>query len=445
MFDTLTGRLSDIFRDLRGRGHLNEADVDKAMREIRMALLEADVNYKVVKDFVSKVKDKAIGEAVLKSLTPGQQVVKVVHDELTELMGGAASVFTYAPTPPTIIMLMGLQGSGKTTTAAKLALKFKGDGKKVLMAAADIYRPAAVQQLVTLGKELSIDVFRGDEGETAVSIVKRSLETAGREGYGAVILDTAGRLHIDDEMMNELVEVKNAVRPHQVYFVADSMTGQDAVNQASAFNERVGFDGVILTKLDGDARGGAALSVKAVTDRPIVFVTVGEKPKDLEVFHPDRMADRILGMGDVLSLIEKAQATVDEQEAQAMAEKMLKEQFTLEDFLVQIDSLSKMGGLNDIIKMLPSGLAPKGLRDFEVSEKEMSGVKAIIQSMTPDERLNPKTINGSRRARIAKGSGTSVGQVNQLLKQFEMMKKMMKSMSGSKGKMRPGMRFNPFG
>lgn len=416
---------------------MSEKDVDAAMREIRLALLEADVNFKVVKDFVAKVREQAVGEGVLKSLTPGQQVVKIVHGELTELMGRKPSALTLVGMPA-VVMLMGLQGSGKTSTAAKLGVYFKSQGKNVLMVAADIYRPAAVEQLAALGKELSIDVFTGSPGDTAPAIVEAAVAKARREHYGVVILDTAGRLHVDEAMMDELATIKANVKPSQVLLVADSMTGQDAVNQAKVFDERVGLDGVVLTKLDGDARGGAALSIKAVTGKPIFFVAAGEKPRDLEVFHADRMASRILGMGDVLGLIEKAERAVDREEAAAMAEKMLKERFTFDDFLVQLDTLSKMGGLDDIIKMLPAQLAPKGLKDLRVPEKELVGVKAIIQSMTAEERANPKIINGSRRARIARGSGTSVGEVNQLLKQFEMMKKMIKSMSG-KGKIKPGL------
>lgn len=416
---------------------MSEKDVDAAMREIRLALLEADVNFKVVKDFVAKVREQAVGEGVLKSLTPGQQVVKIVHGELTELMGRKPSALTLVGMPA-VVMLMGLQGSGKTSTAAKLGVYFKSQGKNVLMVAADIYRPAAVEQLAALGKELSIDVFTGSPGDTAPAIVEAAVAKARREHYGVVILDTAGRLHVDEAMMDELATIKANVKPSQVLLVADSMTGQDAVNQAKVFDERVGLDGVVLTKLDGDARGGAALSIKAVTGKPIFFVAAGEKPRDLEVFHADRMASRILGMGDVLGLIEKAERAVDREEAAAMAEKMLKERFTFDDFLVQLDTLSKMGGLDDIIKMLPAQLAPKGLKDLRVPEKELVGVKAIIQSMTAEERANPKIINGSRRARIARGSGTSAGEVNQLLKQFEMMKKMIKSMSG-KGKIKPGL------
>ncbi len=438
MFDTLTTRLGEIFKGLRGRGKLNEKDVERAMREIRLALLEADVNYKVVKDFIDRVKEKSIGEDILKSLTPGQQVVKVVHDELAELMGKTVSPLTLASSPPTMIMLVGLQGTGKTSIAAKIALYLKGQGKRSLMVAADIHRPAAADQLKALGKEISIDVLSGEKGETAISIVKKSVSVGEKEGYDAVILDTAGRLHVDEEMMNEARDIKDKASPHQVLFIADSMTGQDAVNQARSFNDDVGFDGVILTKLDGDARGGAALSIKAVTGKPIKFISVGEKARDFEVFYPDRMASRILGMGDVLSLIEKAEETVSEDEARRTAEKMLSDEFGFDDFLVQIDQMNKMGGLDSIMKMLPTQLAPKGLKGFQVPEGELKRTKAIIQSMTEDERRRPKIISGSRRSRIAKGSGASVNEVNKLLKQFAMMKKMMKNLSGKKGMLKPG-------
>jgi len=437
MFETLTNRLSDVFRNLRGRGRLSDKDVESAMREIKLALLEADVNYKVVKDFIAGVKEKAVGEEILKSLTPGQQVVKLVSDELTSLMGGSPSKLGLAGKPPTIIMLVGLQGTGKTSLAAKLGLMYKSEGKKVLLTAADVYRPAAVQQLEALGKELDIDVFKGEKDEPALKVAERSYRTADKEGYSILIMDTAGRLHIDESMMDELKSIKTALKPHSVLFVADAMTGQDAVNQALQFDESVGFDGVVLTKLDGDARGGAALSVKAVTGKPVMFVGTGEKPRDLEVFYPDRMASRIIGMGDVLSLIEKAEAAVDKQDAEEMARKMLKDEFTLDDFLVQLDQVSQIGAIDEIIKMLPAQMAPKGLKDISVSESDLKKIKAIIQSMTKDERSLPKSINGNRRTRIARGSGTEVSDVNRLLKQFEQMKKMMKGLTGKKGKFRP--------
>lgn len=430
MFETLTNRLSKVFKKLRGRGRLSEKDVEEAMREIRLALLEADVNYKVVKDFIVGVKEKAVGKEILTSLTPGQQVVKLVNDELTSLMGGEPAKLSLEGNPPAVIMLVGLQGTGKTSLAAKLGLRYKSEGKQVLLTAADIYRPAAVQQLESLGKELGLAVFTGDKEETALSIAKRSYETAKKEGYSVLILDTAGRLHIDEEMMGELKAIKGALKPRTVLFVADAMTGQDAVNQALEFEKNVGFDGVVLTKLDGDARGGAALSVKAVTGKPVMFVGTGEKPKDLEVFYPDRMASRIIGMGDVLSLIEKAEAAVDQKEAEEMARKMMKDELTLDDFLVQLDQVSKMGAIDEIMKMMPAQLAPKGLKNISVSEDDLKKIKAIIQSMTRDERSKPKIINGSRRSRIARGSGTVVSDVNKLLKQFEQMKKMMKSFKG---------------
>lgn len=437
MFETLTNRLSDVFKNLRGRGRLSDKDVEAAMREIKLALLEADVNFKVVKDFIAGVKDKAVGEEILKSLTPGQQVVKLVSEELTSLMGGSPSKLVLAESPPTVIMLVGLQGTGKTSLAAKLGFMYRSEGKKVLLAAADTYRPAAVQQLEALGKELGIDVFKGEQDEPVLKVAERSYRTADKEGYSILILDTAGRLHIDEDMMDELKSIKAALKPYAVLFVADAMTGQDAVNQALQFEKSVGFDGVVLTKLDGDARGGAALSVKAVTGKPVMFVGTGEKPRDMEVFYPDRMASRIIGMGDVLSLIEKAETAVDKQDAEEMARKMLKDEFTLDDFLVQLDQVSQMGAIDELVKMLPAQMAPKGLTDISVSENDLCKIKAIIQSMTKDERSRPKSINGSRRARIARGSGTMVGDVNKLLKQFEQMKKMMKSLTGRKGKFKP--------
>ncbi len=432
MFENLTNRMQDIFKRLRGRGRLGEKEVDEAVREIRLALLEADVNFKVVKEIVERIRQKAVGQEVLKSLTPAQQVVKIVHDELTDLMGGSPSKLTFASEPPTIIMLVGLQGSGKTSATAKLAYSLKSQGKRPLMVAADVYRPAAIDQLRILGGELDIPVTVGDKNERVLEICQKGISDAKNRGYDTVILDTAGRLHIDDEMMKELIEIKPKIRPHQVLLVADSMTGQDAVNQAKTFEEKLGLDGVILTKLDGDARGGAALSIKAVTGKPIKFVTVGEKPQSIELFYPDRMSSRILGMGDILTLIEKAEETVDREKAQALEQRLRKEEFNLEDFLDQMEQVKKMGSLTDILKMLPQGLVPSGLKGLRLEDKEIERVKAIIQSMTLEERRSPRIIDGSRRLRIAKGSGTSTTEVNKLLKQFEMMKKMVKQLTGDK-------------
>ncbi|MFZ3063304.1 MAG: signal recognition particle protein [Actinomycetota bacterium] len=432
MFENLTNRMQDIFKRLRGRGRLGEKEVDEAVREIRLALLEADVNFKVVKEIVERIRQKAVGQEVLKSLTPAQQVVKIVHDELTDLMGGSPSKLAFASEPPTIIMLVGLQGSGKTSATAKLAYSLKSQGKRPLMVAADVYRPAAIDQLRILGGELDIPVTVGDKNERVLEICQKGISDAKNRGYDTVILDTAGRLHIDDEMMKELIEIKPKIRPHQVLLVADSMTGQDAVNQAKTFEEKLGLDGVILTKLDGDARGGAALSIKAVTGKPIKFVTVGEKPQSIELFYPDRMSSRILGMGDILTLIEKAEETVDREKAQALEQRLRKEEFNLEDFLDQMEQVKKMGSLTDILKMLPQGIVPSGLKGLRLEDKEIERVKAIIQSMTLEERRSPRTIDGSRRLRIAKGSGTSTTEVNKLLKQFEMMKKMVKQLTGGK-------------
>lgn len=424
--------MQDIFKRLRGRGRLGEKGVDEAVREIRLALLEADVNFKVVKEIVERIRQKAVGQEVLKSLTPAQQVVKIVHDELTDLMGGSPSKLAFASEPPTIIMLVGLQGSGKTSATAKLAYSLKSQGKRPLMVAADVYRPAAIDQLRILGGELDIPVTVGDKNERVLEICQKGISDAKNRGYDTVILDTAGRLHIDDEMMKELIEIKPKIRPHQVLLVADSMTGQDAVNQAKTFEEKLGLDGVILTKLDGDARGGAALSIKAVTGKPIKFVTVGEKPQSIELFYPDRMSSRILGMGDILTLIEKAEETVDREKAQALEQRLRKEEFNLEDFLDQMEQVKKMGSLTDILKMLPQGLVPSGVKGLRLEDKEIERVKAIIQSMTLEERRSPRTIDGSRRLRIAKGSGTSTTEVNKLLKQFEMMKKMVKQLTWGK-------------
>jgi signal recognition particle subunit SRP54 len=434
MFDTLNNKLESVFKKLRGRGVLKEDDVKEAMREVRLVLLEADVNFKVVKDFIGRIQERAVGQEILGSLTPGQQVIKIVHEELVALLGGTQAKLYLAPNPPTVIMMVGLQGSGKTTTSGKLAKNFKKDGRRVLMVPCDTRRPAAIEQLKTLAKQVGVDAFESTEKDPLV-ICRDAVRHAASSLYEIVILDTAGRLQIDEPLMEELRQVKAAVKPHEVLFVADAMTGQEAVNIASKFNADLGFDGVVLTKLDGDARGGAALSVRAVTGKPLKFVGMGEKLDALEAFHPDRMASRILGMGDVMSLIEKAQETVSREEAQKLATKLKKNSFDLDDFRNQLKQVKKLGGLESIIGMIP-GMGRMKLPDAQVNEKELTRVDAMISSMTPKERADYTIINGSRRARIAKGSGTQVQDLNRLLKQFAEMRKMMKSMtSGKMGKM----------
>jgi signal recognition particle subunit SRP54 len=432
MFDTLTGKLDAVFKKLRGRGVLKEEDVKEAMREVRLALLEADVNFKVVKEFISKVQERAVGREILESLTPGQQVIKVVHEELVGLLGGAQSKLHLSSNPPTVIMMVGLQGSGKTTTAGKLAKHFKKDGRKVLLVPADTRRPAAIEQLKTLARQVGVDAFTS-ESLDPVAICRDAKAYAERSLFEVVILDTAGRLQIDVPLMEELRQIKAAVKPHEVLFVADAMTGQEAVNIAGTFNKELGFDGVVLTKLDGDARGGAALSVKAVTGKPIKFTGMGEKLDALEPFFPDRMASRILGMGDMMSLIEKAQEHVDREDAEKLAKKLKQNSFDLEDFRGQLKQVKKMGGLGSIMGMIP-GMNKMKLPDADVNDKELTKVDAIISSMTARERANHTLINGSRRARIAKGSGTQVQDVNRLLKQFAEMQKMMKAMKSGKMK-----------
>jgi signal recognition particle subunit SRP54 len=428
-FEGLSEKLQNIFKNLRGKGKLSEKDVDQAMREVRLALLEADVNYKVVKDFIGKIKERAIGSEVLESLTPGQQVVKIVHEEMTQLMGGSSSRINFAPRPPTVIMMVGLQGSGKTTSSSKLARYLKKQGRRPLLVACDVYRPAAIKQLQVLGEQLDIPVFSMGEQKDPVDIAKGAKAYAEKQGLDTVIYDTAGRLHIDEELMQELREIKAKCLPHEILLVVDAMTGQDAVNVAESFNSNLGLDGIVLTKLDGDTRGGAALSVKAVTGKPIKFTGIGEKLDALEPFFPDRMASRILGMGDVLTLIEKAQAAVDIKKAEELERKLRKAEFTLEDFLEQIQQMKSMGPINQIMDMLPGVGKMKGLKDVEISDKDVKHTEAIIKSMTPKERRNPEVINGSRRKRIARGSGTSVQEVNKLLKQFEQTQKMLKQMT----------------
>jgi signal recognition particle subunit SRP54 len=429
VFDTLSDKLQATLGDLRGKGRLDEETISKAMREIRLALLEADVNFGVVKEFVAGVRERATGQDVLKSLTPGQQVVKIVHEELTSLMGSGDSRLAFGK-PPTVILLAGLQGSGKTTASAKLALLLRKDGKKPALVAADLQRPAAIDQLEQLGRQIQIPVYRKDT-QDPVEVVKYGIQAAQTAGQDVIILDTAGRLHVDEALMEELARVRDAAKPTNVLLVLDAMTGQEAVNVAESFFERIAFDGVVLTKLDGDARGGAALSVKAVTGKPIKLVSVGEKLDQLEYFHPDRMASRILGMGDVLTLIEKAEAAVEEDEQEAMEARMRAGQFSFDDFLAAQKMLKKMGPLQGVLKMIP-GLGNQ-LKDVDIDERQLSRVEAIVLSMTPQERRMPHLINGSRRLRIAQGSGQTIQDVNKLLTARKQMEKMMKQMG--KGKM----------
>jgi signal recognition particle subunit SRP54 len=439
MFDTLTDRLDGIFKRLRSRGKLHPKQVDGALAEMRVALLEADVSAEVADDLLARVRDRALSGEVMKSLTPAQQVVKVVRDELQSTMGGTQVAFTLPSVRPAVVMMAGVQGSGKTTACAKIALHLKSKGKRPLLVAADLWRPAAVEQLFTLGREIGVDVV--SDGKDAVKVAKGGVKHAGREGYDVVIVDTAGRLHVDEDMMREARRVKDAIDPHQVVMACDAMTGQDAVIQARAFMREVDTSGFVLTKIDGDARGGAALSITAVTGKPVFFAGTGERPEDLEPFYPDRMASRIMGMGDVLSLIDKAQENLDQEQAAETAEKMLSARFTLEDFLVQMQALRKLGPLQDLLAMLPGVPGGKNaLKDLEVDEGQLGRAQAIIQSMTREERQNPAIIGGSRRSRIARGSGVTTAEVNALLKEFEQAKKMMKSMLGGKGMPRiPGM------
>ena len=431
MFDTLSDKLQAALGDLRGRGVLTEEDLSRAMREIRLALLEADVNFRVVKDFVAKVKERAAGADVTKSLTPGQQVVKIVHEELTAIMGQGGSRLAFTGRPPTVVLLAGLQGSGKTTAAAKLGLLLRKEGKSPALVAADLQRPAAVDQLEQLGKQIQIPVYLDRGTKDAVAVARYGLEQAQAQGRDVVILDTAGRLHIDEELMDELVAVRREAKPQNVLLVLDAMTGQEAVNVALAFQERIDFDGVVLTKLDGDARGGAALSVKAVTGRPIKLASVGEKLDQLEYFHPDRMASRILGMGDVLTLIERAEAAAEQDEQEELERRLQQGRFTFDDFLQSYKMMRRMGSLRNIVSLIP-GIG-KQLQGVEMDESRLGRVEAIVLSMTPDERARPETISGSRRARIANGSGTTVQEVNQLLTARKQMEKMMKQLG--KGKM----------
>jgi len=441
-FEGLSEKLQSTFQRLKGKGKVTEADINEAMREVKLALLEADVNFKVVKKFVADVKERALGADVLESITPGQQVIKIVNDVLTELMGQTQSKLTFSSKGLTVILMAGLQGTGKTTSCGKLALHLKKQNKNPILAACDIYRPAAVDQLKIVGEKVGVPVFSMPEGTKAETIAAESLEFAKQNGNDVLIVDTAGRLHIDDELMDELLRVKNIVKPHEVLLVVDAMTGQDAVNAAESFNEKLGIDGIIMTKLDGDSRGGAALSVKSVTGKPIKFIGVGEKSEALEPFMPDRMASRILGMGDVLSLIEKAQENFDEDKAKELERKMKNQEFDFDDFLQQLEQMKSMGPLSSLLEMMP-GAGGKAMKNVEVDDKELGRVEAIINSMNKEERRNPAIINGSRKKRIAKGSGMPVSRVNSLLKQFEQTKKMMKQFS-SMGKKKKGKMGLPF-
>jgi signal recognition particle subunit SRP54 len=432
MFDNLTSKLDKALHVLKGHGRITEVNVAETMKEVRRALLDADVNYKIAKQFTNRVKEKALGQNVLTSLQPGQLMVKIVKDELTDLMGGQTAGIDLSGNP-SVILMSGLQGSGKTTFSGKLAnwLKTKKT-KQPLLVAADVYRPAAIDQLKVVGEQIGVEVYAEPENKNPVAIAQNAIEYAKKNGKNVVIIDTAGRLAVDEEMMNEIAAIHKAVQPNETLFVVDAMTGQDAVNTAKAFNDRLNFDGVILTKLDGDARGGAALSIKSVVNKPIKFIGTGEKMSDIDVFHPDRMADRILGMGDVVSLVERAQEQFDEEEARKLQKKIAKNQFGFDDFLKQIQQIKKMGNIKDLMGMIP-GMG-KALKGVDIDDDAFKGIEAIIFSMTPEERRKPSIINGSRKKRIARGSGTSVQEVNQLLKQFNQMSKMMKMMQGGKGK-----------
>ena len=432
-FEGLSAKLQEVTRKLRGKARITESDLKEILREVKLALLEADVNYKIVKDFIATIQEKALGQDVLKSLTPGQQVVKIVKDELVNLLGGVESKVNFTPNPPTIIMLVGLQGSGKTTTAGKLANLFRKEGKKPLLVACDVYRPAAIKQLQVVGSQLNIPVFANENSKDVVHIAKQAINTAISKLNDVVILDTAGRLHIDEELMDELKNVKISVKPHEILL--------DAVNVATAFNENLGIDGVVLTKLDGDTRGGAALSVKKVTGKPIKFAATGEKLSDIEVFHPERMASRILGMGDVLSIIEKAEEAFDLEEAEKIEKQLKKREFDLDDYLVQLRQVKKMGSFSSILKMIP-GMGQ--IKNLKVDDNEFNRIEAIICSMTAKERRNPKLLNGSRRLRIAKGSGTTVQEINKFMQTFETTQKMMKKLQTDKGSMKKLMKgINP--
>ena len=441
-FEGLSSKFQNIARKFKGKTRITESDLKEMLREVKLALLEADVNYKVVKEFNSRIQEKALGQNVLKSLTPGQQVIKIVKDELVELLGGTESKINFSANPPTVIMLIGLQGSGKTTTAGKLANLLRKQGKKPLLVACDVYRPAAIKQLQVVGKQLNIPVFSNENSKDVVHIAKQAMNVAMSKMNDVVILDTAGRLHIDEALMEELKKLKSEIKPHEILLVVDSMTGQDAVNVAESFSNNVGLDGIVLTKLDGDTRGGAALSVKKVTGKPIKFAATGEKLSDIEVFYPDRMASRILGMGDILSVIEKAEETFNEEEALKLEKKLRKQEFDLDDYLSQLRQIKKMGSFSSLLKMIPG---MNQLKDVKVDDKEFTKIEAIICSMTKKEKRNTKILNGSRRLRIAKGSGTTVTDVNKFIKSFEMTQSMVKKMKNQKGgmnKMLKGMDMN---
>lgn len=431
-FEGLSSRLQEITRKIRGKARITENDLKEMLREVKLALLEADVNYKIVKEFINTIQEKALGQDVMKSLTPGQQVVKIVKDEMIELLGGTESKINLTPNPPTIIMLVGLQGSGKTTTAGKLANLLRKQGKKPLLVACDVYRPAAIQQLQVIGKQLNIPVYANETSKDVVRIAKQGIDIAISKLNDVIILDTAGRLHIDEQLMEELKNVKTAVKPHEILLVVDSMTGQDAVTVSETFNELLGIDGVVLTKLDGDTRGGAALSVKKVTGRPIKFAATGEKLNDIEIFNPERMTSRILGMGDVLSIIEKAEEALSEEDAERLEKQLNKKEFDLDDYLAQIRQIKKMGSFSSLLKMLPGA---NKLKDIDIDDKEFVKIEAIICSMTQKEKKNTKLLNASRRQRIAKGSGTTVQDINKFIKSFEMTQTMMKKMQSQKGGM----------
>ena len=436
-FESLADKLQNVFKNLKGKGRLTEADVKAALREVKMALLEADVSFKVVKQFINSVQERAVGQDVLSSLTPGQMVIKIVNEELVKLMGSETTEIALKPQNEiTVVMMIGLQGAGKTTTTAKLAGKFKAKGRKPLLVACDVYRPAAIKQLQVNGEKVGVPVFSMGDNQNPVNIAKAAIDHAKKEGCNLVFLDTAGRLQIDESMMDELVNIKEAVNVDQSILVVDAMTGQDAVNVAGTFNDKIGVDGVILTKLDGDTRGGAALSIRSVTGRPILYVGMGEKLSDLEQFYPDRMASRILGIGDILSLIEKAEFEVSEEKAKEMSQKLRKADFDFNDFLDQMNQVKKMGGMNSILSMMP-GMGQ--LKDVEEDEKSMDRIEAIILSMTKEERANPNLLNASRKQRIAKGAGVEIAEVNRIVKQFEQSKKMMKQLSGMTGGKRKGM------
>ena len=432
-FEGLSSRLQEITRKIRGKARITESDLKEMLREVKLALLEADVNYKIVKDFIETIREKALGQDVLKSLTPGQQVVKIVKDELVELLGGTESKINFTPNPPTVIMLVGLQGSGKTTTSGKLANLLRKQGKNPLLVACDVYRPAAIKQLQVVGKQLNIPVFSNEVSKDVVHIAKQAMSTAMSKLNDVVILDTAGRLHIDEALMDELKNLKAGIKPHEILLVVDSMTGQDAVNVAEKFNEALGIDGVVLTKLDGDTRGGSALSVKKVTGKPIKFAATGEKLNDIEVFHPDRMVSRILGMGDILSVIEKAEETFDLEQAEKLEKQLRKKEFDLDDYLAQIRQIKKMGSFSSLLKMIPG---MNQLKDVKIDDKEFVKIEAIICSMTKQEKRDTRILNASRRRRIAQGSGTTVQDINKFIKSFEMTQKMMKKMKSNKGGMK---------